>query len=216
MLEPAESLSSLFALAAGVGVVHTIAGPDHYLPVIAAARLRDWSSRRALARTAMLGLVHCLTSVVVLVAALAFFGGVVTESSALATTQDVRSDVTAGLLIASGAVLGGLGWRTFRRGVPDRTLGAATSRMRLALLLIFAIGPCEWLLLPAVAAAASHGAVGALAAAGVFTVATVVTMVVAVAFGLAILPRWRLRPGLGELAAGATFALCGALILIGL
>jgi len=35
---------ALCATAAGVGVIHTLLGPDHYLPFAAMARAGDWST----------------------------------------------------------------------------------------------------------------------------------------------------------------------------
>ena len=38
---------SLLAAAFGVGVVHTLLGPDHYLPFIMLAKARGWSRWRS-------------------------------------------------------------------------------------------------------------------------------------------------------------------------
>jgi nickel/cobalt exporter len=59
MLAANVPLAALLATAAVTAVVHTLAGPDHYLPLLAAARAQRWRPRTALAVTALMGLVHC-------------------------------------------------------------------------------------------------------------------------------------------------------------
>jgi len=60
----AHSLSwSLLAAAFGVGVVHTLLGPEHYLPFIMLARARGWSRLRTVAVTVACGVGHILSSV---------------------------------------------------------------------------------------------------------------------------------------------------------
>lgn len=197
------TLGTILAGAAGVGVLHTLLGPDHYLPWIALARDRGWNGRRALLATAGAGLVHCLTSAVLVPVAILLTEGAAT----LAGVQGLRSDLTAWLLVGLGVALGLAAWRRRRNGA---TCGRAASWW---LLVAFALGPCEWLIPGALAAHAGHGAVGTLAAIGAFTAATVATMLATVGVGLHILPTgWRMA---GMLPAAAC-VLSGTLILVGL
>ena len=53
----------LAATAASIGFVHTVTGPDHYLPFIAIGRARRWSLTRTLSITALCGVGHVLGSV---------------------------------------------------------------------------------------------------------------------------------------------------------
>ena len=44
----APDLTLLLVTAASIGVVHTLLGPDHYLPFVAMAKARGWSLARTL------------------------------------------------------------------------------------------------------------------------------------------------------------------------
>ncbi len=59
-----ESLTILAATAASIGLVHTLIGPDHYVPFIALAGARKWSLPKTLGVTAVCGIGHVLGSVV--------------------------------------------------------------------------------------------------------------------------------------------------------
>ncbi len=60
-----DGLAMLCWTAASIGFVHTILGPDHYLPFVAMARVGKWSLRKTLIITLLCGLGHVLSSVVV-------------------------------------------------------------------------------------------------------------------------------------------------------
>ena len=49
---------SVLAAAGGVAFLHTLLGPDHYLPFIVLARARSWSKTRTLVVTTICGLGH--------------------------------------------------------------------------------------------------------------------------------------------------------------
>lgn len=117
---PPGMVATMFSLAGAAlaaGVVHTLSGPDHYLPVIALARAREWSMPKALACTALLGAMHCGTGLLV-----------------VAALQPLRADLAAWLLVATGVLLLGLALRR------------ANARPATSLLaVVFLVGPCEWL-----------------------------------------------------------------------
>ena len=48
----------LVATAASIGFIHTLLGPDHYLPFIVMAKVRGWSRSKALGVTSLCGLGH--------------------------------------------------------------------------------------------------------------------------------------------------------------
>ncbi|MCJ7523916.1 MAG: hypothetical protein MUP71_01680, partial [Candidatus Aminicenantes bacterium] len=54
----------LAGTAVALGFVHTLLGPDHYLPFIAMAKARQWSLKRTLLIAFFSGLGHVLSSVV--------------------------------------------------------------------------------------------------------------------------------------------------------
>ena len=64
-----NELTVLCATAATVGIVHTVLGPDHYLPFVAMAQARGWSTAKTATITGVCGIGHVLGSVV-----LGFFG----------------------------------------------------------------------------------------------------------------------------------------------
>ncbi len=200
LLAEPVALSTMLATAVAVGVGHTLAGPDHYLPPVAIARSSGWGARRALWFTALAGLLHCAASALIVAAALLLALPV----AELVGMQGLRSDATGWLMLGTGLALALARWR---RG---RTPAAA----RPVLLALFALGPCEWLL-PNAFAANAHGVAGVAMVTAVFAGATVATMLGCVAVGLRLLPQWRRDGAFARLLPGLTTAACGALVLAG-
>jgi hypothetical protein len=58
-----EQIVYFAALGGGVGFVHTVLGPDHYVPFIFLAKARQWNIRRTISITVLCGLGHVLSSV---------------------------------------------------------------------------------------------------------------------------------------------------------
>lgn len=101
----------LLGTALTVGFVHTLLGPDHYLPFIVIGRARRWSLARTSVLTFVCGLGHVLSSVVL---------GLLGAALGLAL-QDVQGwEATRGewagwALLLFGAAYGGWGvWRALR------------------------------------------------------------------------------------------------------
>jgi len=195
--------AALLATAAGTAVVHTLAGPDHYLPLLAAARAHGWRPRTALAVTALAGLVHCGASAL-LVPFVLWLG------RDLAGLQYARGLLSGWLMLGVGIAL----LCTAARRLRSRSASPARG-LRGFLLLLFAVGPCEWLLPNALAAAGSDGAAGALLVAAVFTAATTATMLGCTALGLRLIPAAATRARWAQLAPGAVLCVCGGLALAG-
>ena len=57
-----ESFGVLAVTAASVGFLHTLMGPDHYVPFIVLARARGWGIVRTALVTALCGVGHVLSS----------------------------------------------------------------------------------------------------------------------------------------------------------
>ncbi len=88
----------LAGTAAALGLVHTVIGPDHYLPFIVIGRARNWSLGKTLRVACLAGLGHILSSVV-----LGFVG--IALGIAVAKLQGVesaRGAFAAWLLIGFG------------------------------------------------------------------------------------------------------------------
>jgi len=233
-------VAALCATAFSVGAIHTVLGPDHYVPFVAMSRAGGWSTGRTMLVTAACGLAHVGSSIVIGLAGLALGIAVL----ALEGLEAVRGDVAAWLLIGFG--LAYLVWglvRAARSHAPhahahvhaDGTVHAHEHTHDVAhlhlhhapaaavwtpwvLFLIFAFGPCEPLipLLMYPAAKASPLAVAAVVVA--FTLATVATMLVAVVVlrsGATLVPPAPLRRYAHALA-GLAVLTCGILVKIGL
>jgi nickel/cobalt transporter (NicO) family protein len=235
---------ALTATAFTVGLVHTILGPDHYLPFAAMARAGGWSTPRTLAVTAACGLGHVAGSVVIGLVGIALGIAVMR----LENLEAFRGDMAAWLLIGFGLAYFSWGLvRAFRM----RSGGSGHAHLHAhadgtihthphthegghlhvhesaaggsvwgpwILFLLFAFGPCEPLipLLMYPAAKASPWAVAGVVTA--FTVATVGTMVVAVLAlrsGAALVHLPRLDR-FAHAFAGLAILACGLLVKAGL
>lgn len=84
--------------AASIGTVHTLLGPDHFIPFVAMSRAGNWSARKTLWVTAGCGIGHVFGSVLIGLAGLAL--GVVVMN--LETVESLRGDAAAWMLIAFG------------------------------------------------------------------------------------------------------------------
>ena len=67
-----KELYLLYASAASLGFVHTILGPDHYLPFIMIAKARNWSVTKTAWFTVLCGLGHVGGSIVLGFVGIAF------------------------------------------------------------------------------------------------------------------------------------------------
>ena len=203
MTDDLRALPGLLALAASVGVVHTLVGPDHYLLIAAWAKVRKVGWRVVMSFTLLAGLLHCATSAAVVFASLWLLDG----SSALLGLESLRGDILAWALVGAGIAWAIAGWRR-RHAAAD----VDQPRMRPWLLALLALGPCEWLLPNALAAGAGYGWTGAALVVGVFTLATVATMLACVAATVRLpLP----RKLVGPMMPGIVTFTCGLLVFAG-
>lgn len=223
---------SVLAAAGGVAFVHTLLGPDHYLPFIVLAKARSWSITRTLVVTAICGLGHVASSVLL--------GGLgVVFGVAVARIEGVeggRGDLAAWVLVAFGLAYAVWGLRhALRRrkgiethhhhgdlhlhshgdAVHSHERGMGSNLTFWALFLIFVLGPCEPLI-PLFVLPASRGDwLLAAATAGVFTLVTLVTMVGLTAAALTGAKQIRLGPleRWSHALAGTVVAASGLAIL---
>jgi nickel/cobalt exporter len=222
--EPIFSEIAILCLAAlSIGALHTILGPDHYLPFVAMSKAGGWTARKTLVITVACGVGHVAGSVAI--GAVGLLLGVAVMR--LETLEGFRGDLAAWLLIGFGLAYAAWGVLRGMRDDPRRHprahggMGVASPVAEWqpwTAFLVFVLGPCEPLvpLLMYPAAKASYGAVATVAAA--FAVATVVTMAVAVLairYGLSFVP----APAVGRFGhaiAGLAILGCGVLVKVGL
>ena len=219
----------LAASAVSVGFLHTVVGPDHYLPFVALAAARNWSRRKLLAVTLVCGSAHVLSSLVIALVVGGLMG--------LGVTRVEQTFGWQGSAVAWSLVVLGLAyaaWGVFRphrhKHLPDGShLPADLSDARpsaksnkdvtvWALFLLFVFGPCE-AMIPLVMLPSAQGSIpGIILVLGLFGVVTVTTMsvlVLALHAGVGLFPKGRLTRAAHPLA-GVVIALCGVGILLGL
>jgi len=222
--------------AAGVGILHAILGPDHYLPFVFMARAGRWSRRKTVAVTLACGLGHVLSSAVLASVGIALGVAV----SQLETVESRRGGLAAWALIVFGLFYCVWGFRRAARGHPHAHVHAhadgtvhhhvhvhegahmhvhaapepSDSLVRLTpwiLFIIFVFGPCEPLIPLLLYPAAQGSTAGVVLVVALFGVATLATMTTAVLFlqaGVQRLPLSGLERYTHALA-GAAVALCG-------
>lgn len=230
-----SEFGALLVTAASLGFIHTIIGPDHYLPFIVMARARQWSKLRTLWITMLCGIGHIGSSVLLGLIGIAF-GLAVSQLEGL---ESVRGNIAAWLMIAFGLVYFVWGVRRAYLNKPhahlhhhdggiehshdhthaqdhahvhDKTAKANITPW--VLFTIFVFGPCEPLIPILMYPAAQQSAGGLLLVTAVFGAATIVTMlsvVMAALSGIRLLPTVRLER-YSHAIAGATILLCGASI----
>jgi len=193
----------LVVSAATLGVVHTLLGPDHYLPFIVLSRARKWTRSRTLWITFISGVGHVGSSILLGVAGIAL--GI--SLNKLVAIEANRGNLVGWMLIAFGILYSAYGlYRFLNRGAhlhlpsfllpgpirdrhirPDtRNPGNHADAGNLTpwiLFLIFVFGPCEVLIPMLVYPAAEHSGFGIFLVALVFGVATVATMLLVVLLG---------------------------------
>lgn len=91
----------LLSITAGsIAMVHTILGPDHYLPFVAMAKSRGWSMAKTLRMTLICGLGHIVGSIVLGVVGVALGS----QLASLNWIEGVRGDLAAWALMTLGLV----------------------------------------------------------------------------------------------------------------
>ena len=228
--------------AAAIGTIHTLLGPDHYLPFVAMSRAGGWSPNKTLLVTALCGVGHVLGSIV-----LGLLGIVLgTAVFRLEQIESVRGEIAAWLMIGFGSLY--FSWamvRVLRKRAhahwhshDGRTVhchehqhdvahlhvhtaeAAAGSRQSLTpwiLFTIFLFGPCEPLI-PLLIYPAAAGSLWLLALTTfIFAVATITTMtsIVWISTFRPFAFESNIMANLAGPIAGAIVIACGVAIKIG-
>ncbi len=226
-----NDISTLLTAAATIGFVHTVLGPDHYLPFVAMSKSGQWSMIKTALITFICGVGHVGGSVV-----LGFLG--VSLGLALAKVEaleSIRGDLAAWGLIVLGLLYTAWGVLHAIRNRPhvhvhlhkegehehlhdhvdehshEHKVKGKALFSPWALFIIFVFGPCESLI-PLLMYPASEGStLGLLLVTLVFSIATIGTMLVIVlgaSYGIKMIPMKKLERYTHAIA-GATILLCG-------
>jgi nickel/cobalt transporter (NicO) family protein len=206
-----ESHAILLVSALSIGLIHTVIGPDHYLPFIVLGRAEGWTLRKTMLWTLVCGLGHVLSSIAIGLLGVALGWAL----SSMERFEGIRGHLAGIALIGFGLIyfLWGL-WRG-RRGHShlhkhsDGSLHAHAhphtrpsqerdheeapheepshvarhQRTLWVLFMIFVLGPCEPLIPLLMAPASRHDTLGVLLVAGLFSVVTIGTMMILVLIG---------------------------------
>ncbi len=228
-----KELFLLSGTALSLGFIHTILGPDHYLPFIVLSRARGWSVKKTTLITFLCGLGHVLSSVI-----LGFIGialGIALFK--LESIESFRGEISAWLLIIFGFTYFIWGMRRAIKRKPhshphyhEREVHSHTHKhfdehthlheqrsdnlTPWILFIIFIFGPCEPLI-PLVMYPSAKGNFTEVAIVsslfGLATIGTMLTIVTASHFGLSKIP-FRGLERYSHAIAGLTIFLCGGAI----
>jgi nickel/cobalt exporter len=230
-----DEIFVLAGTAASIGFIHTILGPDHYLPFIAMSKARNWSRTRTAVITFLCGIGHVLGSVVLGLVGV-FLGIVVFK---LESVEAFRGDLAGWLLIAFGTVY--LLWG-IRHAIRSRSHehrhhhgpedvhshhhshvdghthvhdeASSANLTPWVLFTIFVLGPCEPLIPLIMYPAAKYNVAAVLVVAAVFGAVTITTMLAAVMvsyYGLSRLSFPQVER-YSHALAGLTILICGGSI----
>jgi len=198
-----NEMSVLVMSAATLGMVHTLLGPDHYLPFIVLSKARNWSRPKTMWITFIAGLGHVSGSVIL--GAIGIAMGI--SLSKLEAFEANRGSLVGWMLIAFGLLYTAYGiYKYIKKGAhvhlpaflkpkslrgkhmhldmqeleEEDTAGKLTPWI---LFLIFVFGPCEVLIPMLIFPAANHSVLGVFMVALVFGIATIGTMMAVVYLG---------------------------------
>lgn len=188
------SITAVALTAAGLGAMHALLGPDHYVPFAAMARAGKWSRTRTVVITLLSGLAHVVSSV--LLAAVGIMFGVAAKR--LHFIESFRGHVAAWAFIGFGLLYFLRGVRHVLRNrahvhqhvlhgdilhphssssVAQRPSANFTSWMLFA---IFVFGPCEPMIPLLLASALAFSPGGVVLIASAFAFSTLLTMLICV------------------------------------
>jgi ABC-type nickel/cobalt efflux system permease component RcnA len=229
------SLSILLAAAASAGFIHTLLGPDHYIPFIVMSKARNWSLRQTLFTTLYCGVGHVASSIIIGFAGIALGYGI----SQIEGVEMIRGSLAGWAFFVFGFAY--MVWGIFKavKNKPHTHLHshgggelhvhehthhtdhahAHTKSAKMltpwVLFIIFVLGPCEILIPLVMIPAANHDTKGIVAVSLLFSTITILTMCAAVTigyYGFKVLPTAKIDRYMHAIA-GATICLSGFAIL---
>lgn len=220
----------LSVTAASIGFIHTVLGPDHYIPFIMLAKAGKWSMTKTVFITILSGLGHVLSSV--FIGLIGIFLGIAVNK--LEAFESIRGNIAGYMLIAFGLMYFIWGVRqSYKNKKHTHTHVHADGNLHLhthdhhnehlhaheepdrskfnfwVIFAIFVFGPCEPLIPILMYPAAKASLLGMAIVTTVFgliTISTMVAIVIVSLKGINLLPAAKLERHM--------HAIAGALILI--
>lgn len=234
-----EELILLTITAASIGFVHTLIGPDHYLPFIVMSKAGNWSRFKTIMITLLSGVGHVLSSVVLGVIGIAM-------GLAIGFLEDIessRGDLAAWALFVFGFAYFIWGIRRAIRNKPHKHIHVHDGQAHVhdhthtlehahvhteegrsnlvpwILFTVFILGPCEPLIPILMYPAATESVSGLIIVTAVFGLTTIITMLGIVWLGLLGINRlpFGKMERYSHAMAGGAITLCGfAMLFLGL
>jgi sulfite exporter TauE/SafE len=230
----------LLLTAVSVGFLHTLLGPDHYIPFIVISKARGWSVGRTALITAVCGIGHVGSSVLIGMTGI----GIGVAVNNLVSIESARGEIAAWMMIAFGFIYLIWGIRVSLRlkkhnHVHMHSDGTLHNHLHThfeehahihphksykeltpwILFTIFFFGPCESFIPVLLYPAARNHLADITLVTGAFTIVTVGTMVTIVTlsvYGFRFLPKSGIEKYMHPVA-GAIILLCGlGIIFLGL
>ncbi len=234
------SINILLATAASAAFIHTLLGPDHYVPFIVMSKARKWNLGRTLLTTLYCGVGHVASSVIIGFIGIALGIGIYHIEG----FESFRGNLAGWAFFIFGFAY--MSWGIFKAiknkphthvhlheggntHVHEHTHHTEHAHVHVkkntksltpwVLFIIFVLGPCEILIPLVMYPAAQHNTSGVLAVTLLFSTITVMTMCAAVTvgyYGLKILPTANIDRFMHAIAGG-TICLSGfAILFLGL
>ena len=222
-------LEIMIVAAISVSCLHTLAGPDHYLPFIALARSRGWSFPKTIFWTVVCGCGHVWSSVLLALVA----ASVGWSMAKLSWFETFRGNLAGWALILFGILYAAWGLWKLKGGSSHKHFDiegdgkiyvyehnhekpVMPSGKHVVtpwvMFLIFLLGPCEPMMALIFYPAAQQSFYGMLLLITVYTLFTLITMVVMVMlgyYGLSLFGSRKLEKYMHPLG-GLTILICGA------
>jgi sulfite exporter TauE/SafE len=195
-----------------IGTLHTLAGPDHYLPFVAMAKAKNWSLIKTVHIVIICGVGHVLGSIV-----LGFIGIAAGYAlSGLEQLESVRGSIAAWLMLCFGLIytLWGI-YRMYKNRTHSHAYNTKRQMTFWILFTIFVFGPCEPLIPILMYPAAQQNYAVVAFISFLFALTTITTMVLIVILMLKgfSLIRFDRFEKYQHVIAGITISVCGAAIL---
>ncbi len=197
-----NELLLLSITAASLGFIHTVLGPDHYVPFIVLSRARKWTVSKTMWITFIAGVGHIGGSVVLGIGGVALGVGL----NKLVFIESVRGEIVGWMLMAFGGTYAIYGvFKYLKDGghnhLPDFLIPKKIRQMKhdvshsmeekedntkltpWILFIIFVFGPCEVLIPMLIFPAAEKNIAGVISVTLFFGTTTILTMMLLVYLG---------------------------------
>jgi nickel/cobalt transporter (NicO) family protein len=180
----------LFITAASIAFIHTLLGPDHYIPFISMAKTGAWSRKKTFLVTVLSGLGHVFSSV--LIGLMGITAGIAIER--VESIETFRADLAAWLIISFGLIyfIWGIKKAYLKKshvchqdsGVHKHSHSHPGNLTPWIIFTIFILGPCEPLIPLLIYPSVMESVFTLVMVILIFTTVTTSTMLAVVAAGL--------------------------------